>query len=223
MQVSVKFDHIETATYAVSIQNQKYTIDSASDSIKVEHEQGEPLEIRIREQPDPEPKITLLRCILWILTFPFRLLMSILTAYDMEPWDKNINPYLMDASLLLRPDKDGEVCVKLRKKTEGSWMKTAVECAEAENVQINYSPYPHGIWDSYLGYAEPVACGSIALTAFSILAFCTSANAAYPKVMLVMGFVLAAIVVAVLGVALAQYFKAKKIYRSFIKLHGMEK
>ena len=70
MQLSVTFDSTKPGAYAVTILDRQYTVENGSDPIQVELEQDEPLQIRIQEQP--APKITLLRCILWVLMLPLK-------------------------------------------------------------------------------------------------------------------------------------------------------
>lgn len=218
MQLSVTFDSTKSGAYAVTILDRQYTVNNGCDPIQVELEQDEPLQIRIQEQP--APKITVLRCILWVLMLPLKILMCILMIYGMEPWDKCINPYLMDARLLLRPKQDGIVQIKLYEKTSGFWRKTTVQCSEAETAEIIHVPYPKGVFDAYFGYADVVAHGVIAFAVLIILVFCASANAAYPIAMLIIGFVLTAIALVAVAFAVAQYFKAKKIRHSFLSMNA---
>lgn len=218
MRPSVTFDSTKPGAYAVTIRDRQYTVENGSDPIQVELEQDEPLQIRIQEQQSSP--ITLLRCILWVLLLPFKILVIFFMIFNGEEWDKRINPYLMDARLLLRPMRDRDVNIKLYEMTSGFWRKTTVQCSEAETVEITHLPYPKGVFDAYFGYVDVVAHGIIALAALSILAFCTSANAAYPNAILVVGFVLAGIALFAVAVAIAQYFKAKKIYQSFLNMNS---
>lgn len=215
MRIDVKFEKDTASKRDIVIQIQQHTVGSITEPIQVELEQGQPLKIRVMERP--APKITLLRGILWLLTFPLRLLFMIIMSYGgVEPWDRHINPYLMDAELLVRPDQNSEVHVKICEATEGRWTKTVVECPMAETVEIRHALYSEGILESYFEYADSALCGALAVSSLSILCFCTSENTAYPEGVRIVGIALAVIVLIVIGVAVAQYGKVRKLRKSLL-------
>lgn len=212
-QIVLNFHNVEDRIFVLRVSGKDILVDSLTEQIPIDAVGEDAVEISIYQQR--KKKTPIIFHIAWFATILFQGLFNIFMLYSDDTWYKQINPYLMNAKLLIDSKGPADVHISFKDYQRGLWLQTFAECKQAKNIQILHHVYSDGIFNAYISYVKKVISISsvgIAFFGWVLSSLITKANASGIQICVM---IICSIVLLDVLMIISQFWKTRKLQEIF--------
>lgn len=212
-QLVLNFHNVQSRVFVLEVNGREFFLNDLTEQIQIEIERDDPVKICIRQQR--KSKKPLIYSIAWLFTVLFQGLCNILMVYSEDIWYEKINPYLMEAHLVIHPKDISDVHIYFKDCNKGCWLRTVVECKQSNSILIEHHAYSDAIFSAYIEYVKKViSISSVGIAFFGWVLYSLIAQANASGIRLCVILILL-IVVLDIFLVYSQYIQVKKLKKDF--------